>query len=380
MPKKKPSEEAGINMDVMMDSMTNVVGVLLLILIIVQIQISTAVETIETVLKNITSKELKQLESKIAEQNKNIKGVDVSQINEAYKQAMGDVDEAQLRVNLYTEKAEQTSSGLLDVRELIEMKYDKTSVVDLEKNIFTDLSRERQQLEAALAKTPAPKIPEGADIIVPAGLPLPKGYKEIKVMCIYDRLYFIQDGDYRKMAETMMERRMAAPEMIYSNYVDSAGRQVTVYDHKKTYDLLSTLATNLNAGNTNFQITTYLREYEDRVRIDIRPDKTAGFSMADLEDNNNPLRKQLLALKREPKNVLWFYVYKDSLDIYLRARDIGQAVGIPQGWDYYPWTGMSPTLKFAVNRIKVRTNIITKVEGRSKDSAIQIAGPKRTAN
>jgi len=377
MPKKKPSEDAGINMDVMMDSMTNVVGVLLLILIIVQIQISTAVETIETVLKNVTKQDLQKLETKIAEQNKNIENVNVDELNQQYQEAMGDVDEAQMRVNLYTSKDETKRAGLVDVRKLIEMKFDKTSEKEIEQNIFTDLSREKQRLAAALAKTPLPKLPDGVDIIVPAGLPLPKGAKIIKVMCIYNRLYFIQDGDYKKMAENFLKD--PATSVIYTNYV-SNGKTVTVYDHKKTYNLLSTIATNLNAGNTNFTITTYLRDYENRVRIDIRPDKTGGMTVKDLEPRDNQFRQQVLGLRRDPKNVIWFYVYKDSLDVYFAARDVCQAVGIPQGWEYYRWTGMSPTLNFAVNPLKARTNVITKVVRRARDSAVIIKGPKKTAN
>ena len=378
MPKKKKSDDAGINMDVMMDSMTNVVGVLLLILIIVQIQISTAVETIETVLKNVTKQDLQRLETKIAEQNKDIDNVNVDELNQQYEEAMGDVDEAQMRVNLYTSKDETKRAGLIDVRELIEMKFDKTSEKEVEQNIFEDLSREKQRLAAALAKTPLPKLPDGVDIIVPAGLPLPKGYKIIKVMCIYNRLYFIQDGDYKKMAENMMERRMAT--LIHTNYTDPKGRKITVYDHVKSHKLLSSIATNLNAGNTDFSIISLRRDYESRLRIDIRPDKTGGMTLEDLKPRDNQLRKQVLALKRDPKNVMWFYVYKDSLDVYFAARDVCQAIGIPQGWEYYRWTGMAPTLKFAVNVLKKRTNVVTKVEGRSRDSAVIIKGPKKTAN
>ncbi|MGY8673389.1 MAG: hypothetical protein ACKVHO_12465, partial [Verrucomicrobiia bacterium] len=143
MPKRKKSADAGVNMDVMMDSMTNVVGVLLLILILIQIQISTAVETIETTLKNVTANDVKLLESKIAEQNKDLKDVNVQEINEAYKKAMGDVDQAQLRVQIYTEDAEKKFTGLLDVKELIAKKSEKKYEKDLEAENFSDLSEER---------------------------------------------------------------------------------------------------------------------------------------------------------------------------------------------------------------------------------------------
>jgi len=379
MPKqKKKSDEAGINMDVMMDSMTNVVGTLLLILIVVQIQISTAVETIETVLKNITQKDLQNLSAKIAEQNKNLKNVDVDAIDEAYRKAMGDVDEAQLRVNIYAQEVKQKSkNGLLDVQELIEMKAEKAAEVEIEQNIFNELSRERQRLEALLAKTPKPKIPAGADIVVPAGLPMPKSPKYVKIMCRYNRLYYIQDTQYKELAERMMEPKMQS--MIYSNYIDQkTKRPMVIYDHMKVSGLLSTVASNLDVGNTNFVIKHYRDDYHNRVRIHLQPDPKGGISLADLEERNNQFRKDVIRIKRDPKNVIWFYVYKDSLDVYLKARDICQALGAPQGWEFYRWTAFGRDLKYLVNRLKIRTNRVSRVEGRKRSSAIQIAGPKKT--
>lgn len=378
MPKKKPAGEVGINMDVMMDSMTNVVGTLLLILIVVQIQISTAVETIETVLKNIEQKDLTMLKSKIAEQNKNIKDVDVSSLNEDYKEAMADVDEAQLRVSIYADKAEKTSSGLLDVKELIEMKAEHGDTKEFEMNIFSDLSKERQRLEASLAKTPKPKIPAGADIVVPAGLPTPKKPKYIKMMARHNRLYYMQDGDYKKLAEQMMEPRMTS--MVYSNYIDpKTKRSTTIYDHKKTSALLASICTNLSLGNTNINFRTYIRDYDSWVYLHIEPKADAGIQIDDLKEKSNSLRKQFLQLRRDPANVVWFYVYKDSLDAYLAGRDVAQSIGMPNGWEFYRWGGFGPRLKFRVQPLKKRPPPkVTKVEGRKRDSAIRIAGPKKS--
>jgi len=378
MPKKKTGGEIGINMDVMMDSMTNVVGTLLLILIVVQIQISTAVETIETVLKNIQKKDLAMLESKIAEQNKNIKDVDVSSLNEDYKEAMADVDEEQLNVNIYADKAEKTSSGLLDVRELIEMKTEHGDTKEFEMNIFTDLNKERQRLEAALAKTPKPKIPAGADIVVPAGLPTPKKPKYIKMMAIHNRLYYVQDYEYRLLAEKMMQPKVTS--MVYSNYIDpKSKRSVIIYDHKKISALLKGVCTNLNLGNTNLTFLTYIRDFDTRVRLWMRPKKDGGITIESLADRGNRLRKEFLQLRRDPANVIWFYVYKDSLDAYLAGRDVAQSIGMPNGWEYYRWTDMSQGLKFPVQPLKIRPPPkVTKVEGRKRDSAIKSAGPKKS--
>lgn len=377
MPKRKKSADAGVNMDVMMDSMTNVVGVLLLILILIQIQISTAVETIETTLKNVTAKDVKILESKIAEQNKDLKDVNVQEINEAYKKAMGDVDQAQLRVQIYTEDAEKKTSGLLDVKELIERKSEKKYEKDLESEIFSDLSEERQRLDALLAKTPKPKIPSGVDIVVPAGLPLPKGPTFVKIMCRYNKLYYMADSDYAKAANAAFERMKTS--MVYSNYFDQKSKKsITIYDHDKAYKWLQSISTNLSTANTNLTIKAHQRKDLEHLYINLIPNQKGGMPMSVFEERNNQFRKDVIGAKKNPKNVLWFYVHKDSLEVYLKARDVAQSLGIPVGWEFYRWTGFTPRLSFKVNRLVAPRKATIRVAGRAKNSAIQIAGPKKT--
>jgi hypothetical protein len=39
--------------------------------------------------------------------------------------------------------------------------------------------------------------------------------------------------------------------------------------------------------------------------------------------------------KADPKSVIWFHVYKDSLETYLAVRDVADQLGMPVGWDLY---------------------------------------------
>ena len=89
------------------------------------------------------------------------------------------------------------------------------------------------------------------------------------------------------------------------------------------------------------------------------------------------MRKDLIRIKRDTRNILWFYVYKDSLDVYLKARDISQALGVAQGWEYRHWDFV-PALKFPINPLKRRTNRVSAVQGRKRASTIQIKSAKRT--
>lgn len=376
--KKKKSNDAGINMDVMMDSMTNVVGTLLLILIVVQIQISGAVVQIESVLKKITQTDLNRLNVKIAEQNKRMENVDVEALDKAFRQAMDDVDEAQLRVNIYARKVKTKSrTGLLDVEELIETKIVKTAELELARSMYDGLTRELERLRAQLAKTPKPDIPDGTDIEIPASNPMPKGAQLIKIMCRYNRLYYIRDVDYRKAVEKIMESKMSS--MVYTNYTDPKTKKpVVIYDHRKTFALAKTIASNLDRGNTNITINTSDDPYYNRIRLRFTPTETGGLPLEAFAERNNQFRKDVIKIRKNKKYVYWFYIYKDSLEVYLKAREICQSINVPHGWEYYRWTSMAPPLKYVVNPLKIRTNRVSAVEGRARASNVSIPQPKRS--
>lgn len=67
MAKRSQNLDEGINMDSMMDNMTNVVGTLLLVLIIVQMGVKSTADQVEEELANVTPQQVQQAKQQLAQ-------------------------------------------------------------------------------------------------------------------------------------------------------------------------------------------------------------------------------------------------------------------------------------------------------------------------
>jgi hypothetical protein len=64
----------------------------------------------------------------------------------------------------------------------------------------------------------------------------------------------------------------------------------------------------------------------------------AGETTEQIKNPAAVFQRAMRKFKSEPDNVVWFLVYKDSVETYLAARDIADQVGVPVGWEIYPYT------------------------------------------
>lgn len=377
MSKKRRSGGDDINMDVMMDSVTNVVGTLLLILIVVQLQISSTVETIQTVLKNITAKDVAMLKQKVQQQDKELKKVDPVVLDKEYQQAEGKVEETQKAVKAYSNEGQEKGFKLLPVQQLIEMRKEIETQVDADKKIFQELASERTKLQAALDKTPVRPPAPAAEMTIPAARPVPKGAVFVDVLCARNRLYFLSDDTYKTMAEKAWDAVKGS--MVKSNSVDEKTKKVTVfYDHQKAHDWFNKWATNI--ADTNLAVTFPMRKNEDRVRMEVLPKPDGGFSIEDLKKSDNGFRKLVAQLRRDPKFVLFFRINPDSVEAYIEGREIAMNMGMPAGWEFYRWGSIGLHLNFLVNRLEPYKPYVPPTTERQKSSTIVIAAPKRTVD
>jgi hypothetical protein len=80
-------------------------------------------------------------------------------------------------------------------------------------------------------------------------------------------------------------------------------------------------------------------------------------------------------LKSEPGTVIWFHVYKDSVETYLAARDVADAVGVPVAWEIYG----NPYYQRTVQEYEVNYTP-PKPQPPPPPGAIRIAPPKATVD
>jgi hypothetical protein len=96
----------------------------------------------------------------------------------------------------------------------------------------------------------------------------------------------------------------------------------------------------------------------------------AGEIATDLRNPASFFQRAMRKFKSEPNKIVWFYVFKDSVETYLAAREIADSIGVPVGWQIYGQT-------FYVARLPgVIYEPFTPPPPDMKIQAVEIAAPK----
>lgn len=154
MAKRSQNLDEGINMDSMMDNMTNVVGTLLLVLIIVQMGVKSTADQVEEELANVTPQQVQQAKQQLAQIKATAEKSGANQEVAAQKAKSKQDD-----LRAFETTLEQKGIKIRDFEELQKDLINKRSIEATQKTAMSALLGERDNLRAALDKTPMPKGP-----------------------------------------------------------------------------------------------------------------------------------------------------------------------------------------------------------------------------
>ena len=107
-------------------------------------------------------------------------------------------------------------------------------------------------------------------------------------------------------------------------------RKVT-YDAKKLAEHFS--KPRLNTRGFKVELTP--APTSPRIPVKITPTSDAGESVEQAKRLLSEFQRLLKLFKANPRTVVWFHVYKDSIQTYLEARDLVDQAGVSAGWDIY---------------------------------------------
>jgi hypothetical protein len=117
---------------------------------------------------------------------------------------------------------------------------------------------------------------------------------------------------------------------------DKSGRAVpmrqVVFDPKKLKDHFS----RRNIGNRDFKTELVLSPASPTITVKMTPLPDRGETVEQTKGMVSTFQALMRKFKADPKSVIWFHVYKDSLETYLAVRDVADQLGMPVGWDLYP--------------------------------------------
>lgn len=317
MKRKKGSSSAGASLDSLLDTMTNVVGILVILLTVTQLGVGEAVERIKDALPEITDEDLERSKTQVEELESLLK------LEKEQLQTVKELTQQKKPINVKEQKAliEKLKTELKKLKEIqvniTELKKqiserDKT-VKTIEKTIVAK-ETELADIKAKLAKTPDPGPTPNAKIVnLPNPRDAPKEAKPIEYVCRGGRIMRVDIPQLQALALKAIAQ----------------SRFVTAQEQAVDCDKLVKLFENRNVGNRDW-------------RIKLKPAGGVPYLILELRkgrgDTSERLRKSSALYRQEVLRVnprlfyLNFRVWSDSYDVYLVAREYADQRGVLAGW------------------------------------------------
>lgn len=343
MGRRNKSGGNGASLDSLLDTMTNVVGILVIVLIVTQLGVGEAVDRITAELQKderYTPEKVEEAKQKISQAKQDREQVEKElELLLAQIQSMGDgkTDRGQLSdfdgqisfARDQLDKILKTRVGELaahnkqaeDARKEAEEFKKKEDALNAQ---FKAAEDRLASLKAMLTDTPKRTVLAAKVINLPNPRTAPEGAKPAYVICRDNKVYPWNRDQLRKEAQTRAEFLVVKRNL--------AANPKTGIDPKKLIPMFDKLRINDN------WFLLKLRANGRQPRIIYERKAKAGFTIEEVENRRGPFQRDLQTLD-PTKQYVRFIVYTNSYETYLAARAVVTSKGLMVGWDITTGTG-----------------------------------------
>jgi|GEM_PF-3782380 len=322
-----------LDLDSLMDAMTNVVGVLILVLLMTQLNVAEAVRQIVST-STVTQNDLTEAQKKLEDLNE--KKVKIDSQLDSFNIASERERLARMQETLAARKklmqdqekeANQFSMKLENDRQMAdrnekEIKLNEEQRAKLQEEIAEAL-KQKADLQARLDKTPVKAAPPPKVVSIPSPRPAPEGARRLSMLCSRDRLYPISIDDLRKDAEERAKSIIVRHKL---NLDPAAGIDPEKFEN---------FYTRLNSPQDEYVTVEYFVAEKRWPRIRIIPKENKGYTVDQLMNARSNGRRLLGSIDPRKFYVV-FDVLPDSYDVYLTARQALMLNGVQAGWEPRP--------------------------------------------
>ena len=329
--RKRDDDEDG-GLDSLLDTMTNVVGILVLVLIVTQLGVSEAITEI-TANSTVTEEDLADAKQKLvsladekvelAEQTASLASIDVEAERERLRRLKEQLETRKKLLAVQSQQANEFSLKIESDRATAamnqkEVEDTKKKRAELQLTLTTSLEKQAE-LKAMLDRTPKRAAAPPKEVNIPDPRPAPPGAQQATFVCAYNHVYPMNVEGIRKEAE------IKAKDIIV--------RRKLNLDPTKGIDseAFAKLYTKLNINDDFFDVECYITD--DRwPRLKLTPKDKRGADEEEVRRPGSRIRKIMATLDPE-KFYARFYVLPDSFDVYISSRRALTDAGVLAGWD-----------------------------------------------
>ncbi len=321
MRRKNGNEDEGA-MDSLLDTMTNVVGILVIVLVVTQLGVGDAVSRItESIKVDPEEFEAKKNKLVVLKQTKVNLKLEVAQLKKDVHQ-----DEAEVSLELEQLKKKH-SQELLDLANLKKQNLSIKTVIEqaesekekrkeIEAKIKDSLA-EAASLKAKLDQTPEREVMPGREMRLPDPRPAPPGLIPFRFICYNNRIYPF--NDFSALQKIADERAKGLKGRLRFDPVKGIDPDRFIKDFSRSP---------IRNKNVELAVT---KHPDGRPRISFTPLERGGAAVRDIDRKGTRFNKDLAALDSS-RYYLEFWVCGDSYDVYMSARAKAEALNLAVGW------------------------------------------------
>ncbi len=314
MGRRSSGNGGGASLDSLLDTMTNVVGILVILLAVTQLGVGDAVKRISEKLPDISEEELAEAERRMAEIERRFRDLQ-AQLESVQADPVlasnADVDPQQ--VEKLRQSVEQLRQKRVNIEKLRnDVQQMRKLAKDLERQTEQDLA-ELQRLKAILENTPEPDAPPPPKVVfLPNPRKAPEKAQPVLFMCRGGRILPIDQQGLQEL----IQKQIAIVQGKDKPGTVNCKRLVDHFASRNIGDRWFRLRAVVNNGVPQFEL---------------EPRDNAGDTLERLRRSTSAFRT--LLRKIDPsRQYIRFLVWSDSFDVYLEARRLASERNVLAGW------------------------------------------------
>jgi hypothetical protein len=317
--RKPQSHDEELPFVALMDTMTNVVGVLVIVLVMIGISLASSVRKVLSELPPVTVEQLQEILKKVVDATPK---EDPKKLADEKKKLEEQIKKAAEELKTLDLSSEKQNIKVMDLDEIRKKLDEGKKRRDAKKAQTDELLAQLDKLKALLDTTPVYTPPPPSVVRMPNPRAMPEQAVQHLMLVAGNRVHYLTEQEFLKLAVEDLHK--AEKTLLHP----SSTADKPVFDHQKSADHL----TSRPVKNRHLKLSPEIVATISRLRVKIEPTPEGGETVEQMKNPASNYQRLLRKLKEDPKNVVAYLVFKDSVETYIAAREVADAIGMPATW------------------------------------------------
>ncbi|MFM8413569.1 MAG: hypothetical protein ACKOCX_02485 [Planctomycetota bacterium] len=326
--RKSKTSATGGNLDSMLDTLTNVVGILVIVLVAVQLSSQEAASKIAEAIENIDPQEVSRLEQAAEEARKEAAEAaeDLREQRQAVRNPQQELSrlEAALQIEQDLARQAETRAAELEKKREAEAKAAEEAAKQaaaerMKQEAETKALEERlAEMRRELENLPVRTAPPSKEVRLPDPRPAPQGAKELRVLCREGKVWVV---DIAAIQEKAVKR---ADFVVRTKKLDP-DKDNWILDGQKFLGEFNALSTREGGFKLSLKMAN---KQAMHIVLERGGGETADEAIRGTGDFARALRQVNPA-----SHFVRFFVWPDAFEEYLKVREFTNERGFAAGWE-----------------------------------------------